>query len=423
LLDNFGLQARVLPESQGLAVVGVTPESQAAAAGIVPGDIIVAADSVTVAAIADVAPPRDGREVTLGLRTAAGPYRRVTCQLGPEGASRSEDQIAAVTIALGALWFILFTAGPGRGYGIAVAQHVTGGSVRLWPQRTAVEGRSPAAMGLAFAAFALCPFAIMALADQNIVLLGGLGLLLSVAATQVGMHRWQRVAAAVRGLLRAVPPTLTLLLGAAGATSMNLKGIVEAQGWAPWHWFANNDPASVALVVLVCATACTGERAQAPLLNALHRSVTGSLVVAALLGGWNSPQANPMVGQLLFAAQSWLVGGCLLVHGARSRLALTAPLAVGCTALSLSSYVAPLPNWLPPALNWSATAATGFVVLPTLVRLVRATIRDTRHRLTSAQRVISHPRVIEDPVLSTPNRFYPGSFPPPPLPENAGTTS
>ena len=278
-------------------------------------------------------------------------------------------------------------------------------------------------MALAFAAFALCPFAVMALADQDIILLGGLGLLLSMAAAQAGMRRWQRVTAATRGLLRAVPPMLTLFLGAAGATSMNLAGIVKAQGWAPWHWFASNDPASVALVVLVCVTACTNERPQAPLLNALHRSVTGSLVVAALLGGWNSPDANPMVGQLLFAVHSWLVGGCLLVHGGRSRLALAAPLAVGCTALSLSSYVAPLPNGLPPTLNWSAAAATFFVVLPALTRLVWATIQDNRNRLTSATEVVSHPRVMKDPDLSPPNGFYPGSFQPPPLPENAGTTS
>jgi hypothetical protein len=148
---------------------------------------------------------------------------------------------------------------------------------------------------------------------------------------------------------------------------MDLHDVVTSQGALPWTWNAFTDPASLLLLVVLCAATCSGDYARVGPSDALLRGIAGAFVAALLLGGWQLSTEQPLWGQILFAVKAWVVGLCM-IHGGRSRVIAVVVVSSLLGAAALSLNLLPLPAWAPPALTWSTAATTAFIVFPLTIR-------------------------------------------------------
>lgn len=409
-LAELGLDTMTLSEGRGLLVMGVSPGSAADRAGLRSGDVIVSCGALTVASPGDLAPPPRTRRLTLGLRDADGGFRRAAPRLQRPGAAPETERIAALAIAGCALILLLVAAGPlfspfcwlraGIAGGAGGPRDVLGGL-------TAASRANPAATALALLLFAAAPFLIMALAEAGVVVGSGLVLLASVFEAVSSSRGWRRLAALWTGLFRALPLLLACVVSAARAASVDLRVVSLAQGAAPWEWTALADPACLLLLVLVISVSLAGTDRSVGPVAALQRGLVGGLAAAVLLGGWNLSSEGELLGQVLFAGKSWVVGLSLAAAG-RSRSLLVLPLAAAAAAGALALAILPLPDWIGTAAAWSAGAAACFWVLPWWAGLAVRAPRCSPRARPAAGRVEPDPGVSADLAISRSPLPHPG---------------
>ena len=366
VLQELGIGASILPEGRGLLIERVGDDSLGERVGLRAGEVIVSCGSLTVASMADLAPPPRSRRLLLGVRDIEGDFRRVSCNLNRPGIAPDADRIAALAIATCALLCLVMVAGPARGLltwlGILLAGKGRGPREVL---HTVAEAgsKSPAGVAASLLLFAASPFIVLALARSGVVVVAGLVLLVSVAEALNNSRGWKRLEALWRGVWRILPLILAAAVAAAHAASVDLTAIAGFQGAAPWSWIALSNPACLMLLVVVVAATCAGDRDGIGPFSALLRGLAGALVAAVLLGGWALSADNEIPGQLLFAAKSWIVGLTFVLAG-RSRSLFVIPVAALLGAAALALMVLPLPEWTGSAGAWGAGAAVLFWVLP-----------------------------------------------------------
>lgn len=370
MLDELGVTGAPLPEARGVLIERLRSGSGGTHAGLLPGEVIVTSGNVTVASIADLAPPPRTDSVVLGIRDVNGRVRHVECPLNPSGLTVDRDRIAAYAIAICALLVMVFIAGPFRGaIGWLGAQIIKEGSGPREILRQFTDGgrERPIPSLLSMVLFASAPFVVMAMAHFGVVPVAGLAVLASAIAGITATKGWRRLVAGVSATLRTTPLILVASIAAVRAASMDLHDIVAAQGAPPWAWNALADPASLLLLVLLCASTCSGSYARIGPSAALLRGITGAFIVALLLGGWQLSSEQALWGQVLFAVKTWTIGLCML-HGGRSRVIAVMLVASLLAAAALAFNLLPLPVWAPSALTWSTAATAMFIVLPLTIR-------------------------------------------------------
>lgn len=370
LLERIGAVASVLPEGRGLAIEQIRPGSLAARSGMEPGDAIVTAGSLTVAGVADLAPPPRARRLVLGVRSGAGALRRIAFPLEGEGLAPDADRVAAMAMAAVAILFLLVVAGPLRGPTRLLGRALTGDAAgpRGLVRALALDATArPLAAGVSLLAFATAPFVVMALGWTSVVVVAGLLSLASVASGVATSRGLKRIGGAFSGLVATLPLAGAAATSAVGAASMVVDQIVAAQGALPWSWEALSSPGSLLLLIVVVATTCAGEPSRPGPMSATVRGLGGALVAAVLLGGWADVGGNGLVGEVAFALKSWAVG-LLFPFAGRARAHAVLTVAGGLAAASIASRVLPLPGWVHLAAPWSAATAAVLLALPLAVR-------------------------------------------------------
>jgi len=366
LLERVGLRGSVLPEGRGLAVEGVESGSLADRAGMRRGDAVVTAGALTVAGIADLAPPPRSRNLVLGVRDAEGAMRRIAFPLDRDESAPDTDRLAAMSIAAAALLLLLVAAGPLRGPARLLGNSLAraGDGPRALLRQVAGSGAAgPGTAAFALLLFAGAPFAVMAMSWTSVVVVTGIVCLVSIATAAWSASGWRRIWAAVVGAVRTLPLAMGAAVVAVRAASMDLDQIISSQGHMPWHWEALASPTSLGLFVVTMAVTASAEgRATGPASAAL-RGMAGALVAAIFLGGWAAPQEHLLVGQIAFAAKGWAVGLCFPV-AARTRWIVALPTAALLAAGSIAARVLTVPGWIDIAAPWSAAAAFALLVLP-----------------------------------------------------------
>lgn len=372
MLDELGVTAAPLPEAQGVLIERLRSGAGGTHVGLLPGEVIVTSGNVTVASVADLAPPLRTDSVVLGIRDVNGRVRLVECPLNPSGFIVDKDRIAAFAIAICALLVILVIAGPFRGaIGWVGAQIVEGSNGPREILRLFTDGgrERPLASLVSMFLFASAPFVVMALAHFGIVPVAGLAVLASAIAGITATRGWRRLVAAISASLRTTPLVMAAAIAAVRAASMDVHDIVNAQGPLPWTWNALADPASLLLLVVLCASTCSGSPARIGPSVALLRGIVGAFIVALLLGGWQLSTEQALGGQILFAVKAWAIGLCML-HGGRSQVIAVVVVASLLAAAVLALNLLPLPPWAPSALTWSTAATAVFIVLPLTIRAI-----------------------------------------------------
>ena len=372
VLDTLGITGTPLPESRGVLIERLRSGSLGARAGLQPGEVIVAAGNVTVATIADLAPPPHTETVALSVRDVNGRIRRVPCSLAQHDMLPDLDRIAALAIAGGALLFIVLIAGPLRGPFDWLGRrlvHSGTGPLDILRQLTDSGRDRPLMSFVSMLLFASAPFLVMAVAHFGAVVIVGLIVLAAAIAGLTSAVGWRRFVATITTPLRTIPLIMAAVLGSVRGASMDLNDIVNAQGPLPWQWNMLSDPACLLLLVVICATTCAGGPARPGTGSALLRGLAGAFTAALLLGGWSFSVEQDLWGQILFAVKAWSLGLCM-IHGGRVNVVSAIILSSGLAAASLALNLLPLPSWAPAALPWAAASLAVFVVIPLALRAV-----------------------------------------------------
>jgi hypothetical protein len=404
VLEDLGIAVAILPEGRGLLIERVASGSSAEVAGLRAGEVVVSSGTLTVASVADLAPPQRSRHVLLGVRDLEGRFRRVSCHLGQTRVAPDSDRIASLAIGGCAMLVLLVAAGPLRGPFRAVGDTLLAGATgprdvlrRLCDDN---QGR-PARTATVLLVFAAAPFVVMSMAGSGLVVVAGVVLLTSIIEALHSSRGWQRLEAAWRGVWRGVPLVAGCAVAAARAASIDLDTVVSFQGAVPWAWNALSDPACLALFVLIVVVTCAREGESMGPSATLFRGLAGALVAAVFLGGWSL--GHPLFGQIVFAIKSWTVGLCL-ASGGRVRFLFAVPFALLAGAGALALMVFPVPDWTGTAGAWIAGTAAVFWVLPLWVKHAARPPRS----MSPPARVVLHPEVVQDLPRGGVPRLEPG---------------
>jgi NADH-quinone oxidoreductase subunit H len=348
LLAFLGLAVRVVPG--GLEVVSIRGGGRAASAGLLAGDLILAADGVTTRAATDLVPSgrsrsatfvaRRGRsDVPLRLAIDVAGFRRVV----PDGL------LAGALIAALSLVLMFALIGP-------LARVTTRFERRLAARLRRAESleradRASAPTGALFRlsvylAFVAHGFLLTYLAFGGYLASRELDVPLAffvVATLLVAMElcaggyadglRWslrRGAFAAFRRLGVEVCAALALASAALSAGGMGLADATRQQGGLPWRWAAAESPMLAAALVVLVATAAGRppllgraapkrlERAifaLSKLAHGLNALFVASLGAVLFLGGWRIPGVSPTdpalswhaLGAFVFLGKAWLV--------------------------------------------------------------------------------------------------------------------
>jgi len=428
LLAFLGLAVRVVPG--GLEVASIRGGGRAASAGLLSGDLIVAADGVTARAATDLVPSgrsrtatfvaRRGRsDVPLRLAVDVAGFRRVL----PDGL------LAAGLIAALSLVLLVALIGPLARVTTRFERRLAARLRRADPPSAANHGQTQASALprlSVYLAFVAHGFLLTYLAFGGCLLSREMDVPLAffVVATLLvavelcaggyeGGVRWSLRTGALAALRRLGVELCAMLAIASAALSaggMALGDATRQQGGLPWRWAAAESPMlAVALIVLVASAAI-----QPPLFTRAVRTrvervifacsrlahwvnvlFVASLGAALFLGGWRIPGVSPTdpslslraLGALIFLSKAWLVlaviagvrwtapRGALIQrpahHGLRWMLPCAA-LAFGAVAVLQLRSVPPLPGVLRDGLGVLTTVAVlalaaGFVARVALV--------------------------------------------------------
>ncbi len=305
--------------SGGLVVTNVEPGSRGATAGLVPDDVILAANGSHAIGAADLAPPSGSSSMTLLVQRSGGSARTLT--LGIDGGHSDAPMRFAMPAALAfgvALLLALLAASPGRFF-VWLRRRLAAPHLRSTPSTVLVR-----ALGLLTASTIplLVPSADVGL--LALVLFTGA----AAVALLVGTEAERAPGRALLLCASRIAPVAAALAGALTlAGSLRAGELVAAQSGAPWGFFALRSPAHVALA-FVCCTWPAAEKGQVRSLssvaNELIATLHATLIVVVFFGGWRLPLVPPhMHGGLTWLMTVWFVAKSALtatiirrLHGA-----------------------------------------------------------------------------------------------------------
>jgi len=311
--------------SGGLVVTDVEPKSRAATAGLVPDDVLLAANGVRTLAIADLAPPSDSGSMTLLVQHAGSATETVTLGLGAGAHSETPTRFAMPAALVGgvALLLALLAASPGR--------------FVVWLRRRLAERhRASSLRATSSDAFARALGLLTASTIPLLVPSADVGLLSLVLFTGalamallVGTESERTPARALLLATSRIAPVAAALAGALTlAGSLRAGELVAAQGAAPWGFFALRSPAHLGLAFVCCTWPAPEAQGLAPSLsrvsNQLIATLHAALLVVVFFGGWRVPFMSAHVrGGLTWVLTFWFVAKTALavtvirrLHGA-----------------------------------------------------------------------------------------------------------
>lgn len=298
LLDFVGIDVgKSAPASGGLVVATVRPDSIAARAGIEAGNVLVDADGVRIAAVADVAPATD--VLTLGVRREGdSEVRAVSLSIGAYAQRVPRGYVVpSLLVAVAALLSLLTALPPSprlsfieRRIADRLRKAPRPDAARiaraLDPMNAARDGRAvPLATAFAAAlALPLLPAPLGVELDVGSLLLVGMASLFAFAL--LGERGGARSALAVaRDQIPALLATAAVVIATG---SLRVLDVLRAQGAAPWEWFLFRTPALLLLCLTWMASAAAPSRARRP-ADAANVVVTSVMVAALFLGGFRLP--------------------------------------------------------------------------------------------------------------------------------------
>ena len=277
--------------SGGLVVTDVEPKSRAKAAGLVPDDVLLAANGVRTLGIADLASPSDSGSMTLLVQHAGSSTETVTLGLGggvPHAETPTRFAMPAALVGGVALLIALLAASPGR--------------FVVWLRRRLAERRTATSIGATSSdAFARVLGLLTASTIPLLVPSADVGLLslvlFTAALAMALLVGTESERAPTRALLLAtsrIAPVAAALAGALTlAGSLRAGELVAAQGAPPWGFFALRSPAHVALAFVCCTwpapEAQVLARSLARVSNQLIATLHAALLVIVFFGGWRFP--------------------------------------------------------------------------------------------------------------------------------------
>lgn len=280
--------------TSGLVIAAVRPDSPAARAKIVPGDVITNFDGVTVSSIADMIPSGSEREPVLSVRRGADEVIAVPISIENFHANATNDLLGAaivlgvfaallvlLTTPLSGLlaWFarrlalravVVGTGSRARSLGANVVQAVREEITQQIVPKNGDPILTYFAPILSFvgvsATFVVMPFArklVGAELDVGMLFLIALTALVSLALVTGGSlahERWtllRGLRGAWRTLVQQIPAIAAIACAVLATGSLKMDDIVAAQagqggslletgGW-PWHWFVFRNPATLML--------------------------------------------------------------------------------------------------------------------------------------------------------------------------------
>jgi NADH-quinone oxidoreductase subunit H len=377
ILAALGLHAIPNGGGAGLRIESVDPRSRAAAAGLVPGDVVASFDGLRVGSVADVLPFPGEREAAVGVRTAGSPEETARA-IAVDGLRRTPPRafLYSAVIIIAALAFVLLFGAPtpsglstrlaiaaARPFAPAVPVAARAPSGNPAPLRKALAhavafaGRDllpPAGVrGLpdacAYAALAVMPlgqYLLAARLDVGVLFLGA-ALALVVAALLSGRSPWDGARNATRAAALHVPAAFAILAVVVMTGSLRVQEIVRAQGGWPWDWLAFRSPISLLLLFMLLSAAridfaaagdptglgalvfapaararaasSGGPGASGAVLRA-HRILIAGLAVILFLGGWTLPGLSPAQQDawplLQWLGELWLLAKTIAIVGA-----------------------------------------------------------------------------------------------------------
>jgi NADH-quinone oxidoreductase subunit H len=323
------------PSAGGLRVGAVTPSSAADRAGLLPGDIVVGFDGVTVTSVADVAPKRGARLAEIALkRTEAEPVIRQISVSEVDPETVPHDILGAILVlGIASLILLIFMA-PTAGIITWVERRVSARmQSRVGPNRAGPQGflvwiadgiksivkedivptdsdqtlfrLAPYLVFIGVSAtFVVMPFGqYLIAADLDI------GILFVIAVTSlvaIGLmtggwasnNKWSLlggIRAAAQVISYEIPAAIAIVCVVMMTGSLRMQDIIAAQGgfgdgipgiqgigdlfdtggW-PWHWYVFRTPVTFALFLLFFTTALAeGNRAPFDLPEAESELVAG----------------------------------------------------------------------------------------------------------------------------------------------------
>ncbi|MCP4678767.1 MAG: PDZ domain-containing protein [Deltaproteobacteria bacterium] len=302
LLASLGIALTGDDGKDNLVIAEIIPGSPAAAAGVEPGDRILAVDGTALAAPADLAGVSEGDSHRFELVSGEGTMREVVLAVGSP-MQLDSDEFTAIVLSSIALGLFLAFAAPTR-------RRTAMPYTRTTDPFTKAIGFAavsvpliliPAGAMLSHAEFG----AAIALIGVNVLGLAGIALFTTGKALK-------RFAAFLAHLLPV--PAIMAVAGASGS-AIGLWDIVASQEATPWGWHAWSSPFALGLVIAAVAllwpsTAGNSENKQASTFAAWTASAPGAALIAAYcLGGWIIPgiPVNRMTDSSLL-----LIAGCLI---------------------------------------------------------------------------------------------------------------
>ena len=289
----------------------VAKESAAAEAGLLAGDLIVAANGVHVWSVADLASPPDATHLELTVKRH-GERAPVSMRVALHARAAPSGPIVIGVAMIAWLLFVML--------GIAPTARVTerlGAGVRAWAASTPTSRRGRRRRALAWRLVAsLVTGAIAALfvlgcvvdATTWLVVQTGFGVAVGWLEAADALDRSRagsRLALGVRRMralvgctLRELIPCAAIACAVLATGTVRLHEIVEAQGGWPWDWGFARSPIGLAtgLCYAVCVFGARSSRRTSPMperrtgtLRLVWRAGAGVLGALVFLGGWRSP--------------------------------------------------------------------------------------------------------------------------------------
>jgi len=326
--------------TSGLVIAAVRPDSPAAHAKILAGDVITNFDGVTVSSISDMIPSGSEREPLLTVRRGADELVTASISIENFHANATNDLLGAA-IVLGVFaallvlvstrlsgllaWFArrlaarAVTAGPGpraRTLWENVVQAVRGEITQQIVPKNGDPLLSYFAPLLSFVGVS-ATFVVMPFAQKFIGAELDVGMLFLIASTaqvtlapvtagSLAHERWsllRGLRGAWRTLLQQIPAIAAIACVVFATGSIKLDDIVAAQagqggslfeigGW-PWHWFVFRNPATLVLFG-ACMSALVSSEAHPP-----------SALAEAQAGGGGSSVVPTTTRRLLYMFGEW----------------------------------------------------------------------------------------------------------------------
>lgn len=401
-----------VPESGGLSVATVADGSFAAHSGVVPGDVVLAIDTLRVFEVADFVPTPGFARTSIDVRSEpSGRVRVLYASTFVASDSLSAASIGYAILAFMALIIFAFFAPTARAVEFLAQRPPRDPEATLgWLFGARSDDPSRRQRMIAHGIIALglvgmtATFAGVAMVGRALEHDFGVGILLSaslalrMAARVFGENSDTDHGPLLPFFVASTPLTIAVVAVGLLVGTGHLGELHAAQGFAPSRWLVFAQPIAFGLFPVFAATALTRvepdgtSSSLAKVAARAHLLVVSCLGAALFLGGWASPELNTpyacALGVLFFTAKAWsLIGLGLWARSVTpgsggNAWKWTVPVAV----LGLAAACA----WTYADVAASIERASGFV-LSAVAALVLGYVAVSRLRRNAEPTLVFHP--------------------------------